>query len=199
VPTPPASGTEDGRRRCGWATGPWLLPYHDDEWGVEVHDDRVHFEHLTLEAAQAGLSWLTVLKRRDGYRRAFAGFDPAAVAAYGPDRIDALAADAGIIRNRRKIEATVANASSFLAVQEEFGSFDAYLWSYVDGEPKVNRWRSTAEVPASTPLSESVSRDLRRRGFSFVGPTVCYSHLQAAGLVVDHVVTCFRHPDAAGA
>jgi DNA-3-methyladenine glycosylase I len=195
---PDPEWTDDGRRRCAWAAGPWLAPYHDEEWGVPVHDDRRHFEYLTLEAAQAGLSWLTVLKRRDGYRRAFAGFDPARVARFRPARVEALLADPGIIRNRAKVEATVANAAAFLAVQEEQGSFDRYLWGFVDGAPVVNRWRSVDRLPASTPLSEAVSADLRRRGFRFVGPTVVYAHLQAAGLVMDHLTTCFRHEDLAG-
>lgn len=190
--------TDDGRPRCAWANGPWLAPYHDQEWGVPVHDDRRHFEFLTLEAAQAGLSWLTVLKRRDGYRRAFAGFDPAKVARYGPSKVESLLGDPGIIRNRLKVESTVTNAAAFLRVQEELGSFDAYLWAFVDGSPVVNRWRSMGKVPATTPLSEAVSADLRRRGFRFVGPTVIYAHLQAAGLVVDHLTTCFRYPDLAG-
>jgi DNA-3-methyladenine glycosylase I len=164
---------------------------------VAVHDDRRHFEYLTLEAAQAGLSWLTVLKRREGYRRAFAGFDPARVARFGRRRIDALLADPGIVRNRAKVESTVANAVAFLALQEEQGGFDRYLWQFVDGTPVVNRWRSVSEVPATTPLSEAVSADLRRRGFRFVGPTVVYAHLQAAGLVIDHLTTCFRYGELA--
>jgi DNA-3-methyladenine glycosylase I len=195
APADPPSWTDDGRKRCGWATGPWLVPYHDEEWGVPVHDDRRHFEFLTLETAQAGLSWLTVLKRRDGYRRAFADFDPTVVARFGTRRVTTLLADPGIIRNRRKVEATVANAGAVLAVQEEFGSFDAYLWAFVGGSPVVNRWRDMADLPATTPLSETVSADLRRRGFRFVGPTVIYAHLQAAGLVNDHLTTCFRHRD----
>jgi DNA-3-methyladenine glycosylase I len=175
-----------------------MAPYHDEEWGVPVHSDNRHFEFLTLEAAQAGLSWLTVLKRREGYRRAFAGFDPAKVARFRPARVETLLADPGIVRNRAKVEATVANAGAFLAVQEEQGSFDRYLWGFVDGTPVVNRWRSTTRVPASTPLSEAVSADLRRRGFRFVGPTIVYAHLQAAGLVVDHLTTCFRYEELAG-
>lgn len=190
--------TDDGRPRCAWATGPWNVPYHDEEWGVAVHDDLRHFEYLTLEAAQAGLSWLTVLKRRDGYRRAFAGFDPAKVARFGARKVEALLDDPGIVRNRAKVESTVANAAAFLRVQEEHGSFDNYLWGFVDGTPVVNRWRSVDQVPATTPLSEEVSGDLRRRGFRFVGPTVIYAHLQAAGLVVDHLTTCFRYPELAG-
>ncbi|MGH9090567.1 MAG: DNA-3-methyladenine glycosylase I [Acidimicrobiales bacterium] len=196
-PTAPA-WTDDGRPRCPWASGPWLAPYHDEEWGVPVHSDRLHFEHLTLEAAQAGLSWLTVLKRREGYRRAFAGFDPVKVARFRPARVEALLQDPGIVRNRAKVEATVANAAAFLRVQEEEGSFDAYLWGFVDGTPVVNRWRTAGRLPASTPLSAAVSADLRRRGFRFVGPTVVYAHLQAAGLVQDHLITCFRYEQLVG-
>lgn len=165
---------------------------------MAVHEDRRHFEYLTLEAAQAGLSWLTVLKRRDGYRKAFAGFDPAKVARFDRRRVDALLTDPGIVRNRAKVESTVSNAAAFLGVQEERGSFDEYLWDFVDGLPVVNRWRSLDRVPATTPLSEAVSADLRRRGFRFVGPTVVYAHLQAAGLVMDHVTACFRHPELSG-
>jgi DNA-3-methyladenine glycosylase I len=201
VTPPTAAGAEwadDGRPRCGWATGPWLTPYHDAEWGVAVHDDRTHFEFLVLEGAQAGLSWLTVLKRRDGYRRAFAGFDPAEVARFSEQQIESLLADPGIIRNRAKVTATVANAAAFLAVAEEFGSFDDYLWGFVDGTPVINRWDTMRRIPATTERSEAVAADLRRRGFRFVGPTVCYSHLQAAGLVNDHLTTCFRHAELAG-
>jgi DNA-3-methyladenine glycosylase I len=160
-----------------------------------VHDDRTHFEFLVLEGAQAGLSWLTILKRRDGYRKAFANFDAEKVARFTPARVEKLLLDPGIIRNRAKVEATVRNARAFLAVQEEFGSFDRYLWGFVGGKPKVNRWRRVGQVPATTPLSEVVSADLRQRDFRFVGPTVCYSHLQAAGLVNDHLVGCFRYPE----
>jgi DNA-3-methyladenine glycosylase I len=184
---------DDDRKRCGWATGPWLIPYHDIEWGVPVHDDRTHFEFLVLEGAQAGLSWLTILKRRDGYRKAFANFEVEKVARYTQARVEKLLHDPGIIRNRAKVQATVANAKAYLKVQNEFGSFDAYLWGFVGGRPKVNKWRRMEQLPAVTPLSEAVSADLRSRGFRFVGPTVCYSHLQAAGLVNDHLVTCFRH------
>ena len=199
VPSPsPPVWTDDGRPRCAWATGPWLAPYHDEEWGVAVHDDRQHFEYLTLEAAQAGLSWLTVLKRREGYRKAFAKFDPAKVARFDRQRVDKLLTDPGIVRNRAKVESTVSNAAAFLELQEEQGSFDEYLWEFVDGTPVVNRWRSMDRVPATTPLSEAVSADLRRRGFRFVGPTVVYAHLQAAGLVIDHVTGCFRHPQLTG-
>jgi DNA-3-methyladenine glycosylase I len=188
-----ARSDDDDRKRCSWATGPWLIPYHDTEWGVPVHDDRTHFEFLVLEGAQAGLSWLTILKRRDGYRKAFANFEVEKVARYTPARIEKLLQDPGIIRNRAKVQATVANAKAYLKVQKEFGSFDAYLWGFVGGRPKVNKWRRMEQLPAVTPLSEAVSTDLRSRGFRFVGPTVCYSHLQAAGLVNDHLVTCFRH------
>jgi len=185
----------DGRPRCHWAQGPWNVPYHDTEWGVPVHDDRTHFEFLVLEGAQAGLSWLTILKKRDGYRRLFADFDVAKVARFTPKRVDRILLDSGIIRNRAKVEATVRNAGHFLAVQREFGSFDAYIWSFVGGRPKVNRWRRMEQLPATTPTSEALSADLRGRGFRFVGPTVCYSHMQAAGLVNDHLIGCFRYPE----
>ena len=190
---PPDAFVPDDRIRCPWAQGPWNVPYHDTEWGVAVHDDRTHFEFLVLEGAQAGLSWLTVLKKREGYRRLFAGFDVAKVARFTPQRIDKILVDPGIVRNRAKVEAAVGNARSFLAVQDEFGSFDTYLWEFVGGRPKVNRWRRTEQIPATSPISEALSADLRARGFRFVGPTVCYSHLQAAGLVNDHLVSCFRH------
>ncbi|HEY1827101.1 MAG TPA: DNA-3-methyladenine glycosylase I [Acidimicrobiales bacterium] len=186
------------RPRCAWANGPWLAPYHDAEWGVPVHDDRTHFEFLVLEGAQAGLSWLTILKRRDGYRNAFANFDAQKVARYTPARIEKLLADPGIIRNRAKVEATVRNARAFLAVQKEFGSFDHYLWSFVDHQPVVNKWRRTDQIPAITPVSEAVSADLRQRDFRFVGPTVVYAHLQAAGLINDHLVSCFRYNELTG-
>ncbi len=180
--------------RCEWATGnPAMTAYHDTEWGVPVHDDLVHFEFLVLEGAQAGLSWSTVLNRRAGYRKAFAGFDAARVARFSPARVEKLLADPGIIRNRAKVEATVRNARAFLAVQEELGSFDVYIWSFVGGHPLVNRWRRTEQLPASSPESEALSKDLKRRGFGFVGPTVCYAHLQAAGLVNDHLVSCYRY------
>lgn len=192
------SEPSDGRARCAWATGPWLTPYHDEEWAVPVHDDRSHFEHLSLEGAQAGLSWLAILRRRDAYRRAFAGFDPAVVAGFGPSDVERLLEDPGIIRNRRKIESVIANAAIVLELASEHGSFAAYLWDRVDGRPVVNRWRDVTDVPARTPLSEALSADLRRRGFRFVGPVVCYSHLQATGLVMDHLVGCFRHAELAG-
>jgi DNA-3-methyladenine glycosylase I len=184
--------------RCAWATAdPLYIRYHDEEWGVPVHDDRKLFEFLILEGAQAGLSWLTILKRREHYRRAFDGFDPDTVARYGPDKIAALLADAGIIRNRLKIHAAVANARSFLAIQEAFGSFDAYIWRFVDGKPVQNAWPSMSQMPATTPAAEALSKDLKRRGFTFVGPTIVYAHMQATGMVNDHTADCFRHPEVA--
>ncbi|HEY1988998.1 MAG TPA: DNA-3-methyladenine glycosylase I [Acidimicrobiales bacterium] len=192
---PPADWEDDGRTRCPWGTGPWMGPYHDIEWGVPVHDDRRHFELLVLEGAQAGLSWLTVLKRREGYRRAFSGFDPAAVARYSPRKMEALSEDTGIIRHRQKIASAVGNAAALLQVQEEAGSFDAYVWGFVGGTRVVNHWKTLKQLPASTPLSEALSRDLRQRGFRFVGPTICYSYLQSAGLVNDHLTGCFRYPE----
>lgn len=183
----------DGKARCPWAVGPWLMPYHDEEWGTAVHDDRHLFELLTLEGAQAGLSWLTILKRREDYRRAFSGFDPAVVAELGPRQLEALMADRGVIRNRRKVESVVANAIGILGIQAQLGSFDTYLWNRVDGEPVRNTWRYATQVPARTPLSVALAEDLARRGFRFVGPVTCYSFLQSAGLVADHLVDCFRH------
>lgn len=187
-------------KRCPWAEGvsDAYLAYHDTEWGVPVFDDdRVQFEFLLLEAAQAGLSWATVLHRRAGYRKAFADFDPAKVARFPRARIDALLRDPGIIRNRLKIEAAVGNARAFLAVQEEYGSFCRYLWRFVDGAPVRNRWRRQADVPATSPVSDALSKDLKSRGFRFVGSTIIYAHLQATGLVNDHLVGCFRHSECA--
>jgi DNA-3-methyladenine glycosylase I len=196
-----AMAVDEGRdgSRCSWATGEWLTPYHDEEWGVPVHDDVKHFEFLVLEGAQAGLSWLTVLKRREGYRSAFAGFDPVQVAGFSDAAIEELLTDARIIRNRQKVLSVRQNARALVDVVEELGSFDRFFWEFVDGAPIVNRWGRTEEIPASTDLSAKVSSELRRRGFGFVGPTVCYSHLQAAGLVNDHLVSCFRHRELAGA
>lgn len=189
----------DGVRRCEWAgTDPEMVAYHDTEWGVPVHDDTVHFEFLILEGAQAGLSWSTILKRRAGYRKAFAGFDAAKIARFTPAKVDKLLTDTGIIRNRAKVEATVRNARGFLAVQEEFGSFDDYIWGFVGGRPIVNKWRRMAQLPPISAESEALSKDLKRRGFGFVGPTVCYAHLQAAGLVNDHIVGCFRYSELTG-
>jgi DNA-3-methyladenine glycosylase I len=179
--------------RCGWAKGELYVEYHDTEWGVPVHDDRTLFEFLVLEGAQAGLSWITILKKRPAYRKAFDHFDPARVARYGAKKVQALLADEGIVRNRLKIESAVQSARAFLAVQEEFGTFDRYVWDFVGGKPRQNAWRSLQEVPATTPESDAMSKDLRRRGFRFVGPTVCYAFMQAVGLVNDHLVGCFRH------
>jgi DNA-3-methyladenine glycosylase I len=170
-----------------------MISYHDEEWGVPRHDDRQHFEFLVLEAAQAGLSWSTVLRKREGYRRAFSEFDPVRVARYTRAQVERLLTDASIIRNRLKIEAAIHNAARFLAVQEEFGSFDAYSWRFVGGEPKVNRWKTIKQVPATTRESDAFSKDLKQRGFSFVGSTVMYAHMQAVGMVNDHLVACFRH------
>ena len=178
--------------RCGWAEGPEMVQYHDTEWGVPVRDDRRLFELLTLEGAQAGLSWRTVLRKREHYRAAFAGFDPEQVARFGPGDTDRLLGDAGLIRHRGKIESAVNNAQALRRVQEERGSFAAYVWGFVGDAPVQNRPATPADVPASAPLSERLSRDLRARGFRFVGPTICYAFLQAAGLVNDHLATCFR-------
>jgi DNA-3-methyladenine glycosylase I len=182
-------------KRCSWVDVDHepMREYHDREWGVPTHDDRRHFEFLILEAAQAGLSWSIVLNKREGYRRAFSQFDPKKVARYSQARIDELTVDAGIIRNRAKIAAAVRNAQAFLAVQEELGSFDAYCWQFVDGRPRQNRWSSLREIPATTPESDAFSRDLKRRGFSFVGSTVIYGHMQAVGMVNDHLIDCFRY------
>jgi DNA-3-methyladenine glycosylase I len=179
--------------RCPWVdlTKPDYVAYHDDEWGVPVHDDRALFEYLTLEAAQAGLSWYTVLKKRDGYRRAFSEFDPAKVARYTQVRIEKLMLDSGIVRNQMKIEAAVSNARAFLKVQEEFGSFDTYIWGFVKGKPIVNRPKTQADYQARTPLSDAISKDLRLRGFRFVGSTILYAHMQATGMVDDHSGDCF--------
>lgn len=180
--------------RCAWAGDkPWMVDYHDREWGVPLHDDRALFEFLVLEGAQAGLSWDTILRKREGYRRAFDGFDPVAVAAYGPEKIAALLADPGIVRNRLKVASAVNNAAAFLRVQQEFGSFDAYIWGFVGGRPKINAFRSLSEIPARTPESDALSKDLIRRGFSFVGSTIIYAHMQATGMVNDHLVDCFRY------
>lgn len=187
----PLGGAE--RARCEWAgTDPRMVAYHDDEWGVPVHDDRRHLELLTLEGAQAGLSWSTILNKRDGYRRLFEGFDPERVAAFGEADVDRLLGDPAIVRHRGKIESTVANARAMLAVAGDVGSFDHYVWDFVGGSPIVGDWSSPAELPASTPMSTALSGDLKRRGFRFVGPTTVYAYLQAAGLVDDHVRTCFR-------
>ncbi len=187
-----------GPARCGWAAGPFMEPYHDLEWGVPVHDDRRHYEFLVLESAQAGLSWITILKRREAYRRAFCEFDPSAVAELGPTDVERLLADPGIIRNRAKIESAISNARAFLEIRGELGSFDNYIWGFVDGAPVVNSWDSDSQIPAETALSKEVSADLRRRGFRFLGPVVCYAHLQATGVVNDHITSCFRWQELVG-
>ena len=171
--------------------------YHDKEWGVPVHDDRVIFEFLVLEGAQAGLSWGTILRKRENYREAFDGFDPARVARFDRRRVARLLQNPGIVRNKLKVKSAVVNAKAFLEVQREFGSFDSYVWRFVGGLPKVNRWRSLNEIPPATPESEAMSRDLTKRGFRFVGPTICYAHMQATGMVNDHVVSCFRYSELA--
>jgi DNA-3-methyladenine glycosylase I len=188
-------------KRCPWSLGVSddYLRYHDEEWGMPVLDDRTQFEFLILEGAQAGLSWSTILHKRAGYRRAFAGFDPVRVARFNRRSVERLLGDASIVRNRLKIESAIGNAKAFLTVAEAFGSFSDYLWGFVDGEPVVNRWRRQNQVPASTPLSDAISKDLKQRGFRFVGTTIIYSHLQATGLVNDHVLACFRHAECAAA
>lgn len=186
---PPIS---DGKTRCGWVGNkPHFITYHDREWGVPIHDDRKHFEMLLLEGAQAGLTWETVLLRREGYRRAFASFDPKKVARFTAQKKAQLLKNPGIIRNRLKVDSAVTNAQAFLAVQKEFGSFDAYVWSFVGGEPIVNRRKRMKDVPATNPVSDTLSKDLKKRGFRFVGSTIVYAYLQAAGLVDDHTVDCF--------
>lgn len=181
--------------RCGWSVNgdEQYIAYHDEEWGVPVHDDRKQFEFLTLESAQAGLSWATVLRKRENYRRAFADFDPEKVARFTAKRIEQLLADPGIIRNRLKVQAAVTNAQNFLDVQEEFGTFDKYIWGFVGGQPIRNTWESTKQVPATSKESDALSKDLKSRGFKFVGSTIIYAHMQAVGMVNDHLVTCFRH------
>lgn len=191
------TGEEHARtaRRCDWARSEPSLAYHDREWGVPVHDDRTLFEFLILEGAQAGLSWETILKKRDAYRAAFDNFDPRAVAKYDRRKVAELLANSGIIRNRLKISAAIQNATAFLAVQREFGSFDAYVWRFVGGRPKRNAWRRSKQIPDRTVESDALSGDLRRRGFKFVGSTICYAFMQAVGMVNDHTVNCFRYPE----
>lgn len=185
------------KQRCQWAEGQFedYIRYHDEEWGVPVHDDHTHFEFLILEGAQAGLSWATILKRRDGYRKAFADFDPEIVANYDEARIQELLQFEGIIRNKLKVRSAVTNAQKFLEVQKEFGSFDNYIWDFVNGKPIRNSWKNISEVPATTPESDALSKDLKKRGFKFVGSTIMYAHMQACGLVNDHTVDCFRHEE----
>lgn len=189
----------DGLTRCEWGfSEPLLLAYHDEEWGVPLHGDRALYELLVLEGMQAGLSWMTVLRKRQNFRRAMDGFDPSRIAQYTEDKIKQLLADAGIIRNRMKLEAAIHNARRLPEVQEEFGSFDDYLWGFVEGRPRVNRFASLADLPAETEESQEMSKDLRQRGFRFVGPTICYAYMQGAGLVNDHTADCFRHPELIG-
>lgn len=182
--------------RCGWVNDSQLyIDYHDKEWGVPVHDDNALFERIILEGAQAGLSWYTILRKREHYREAFDRFDPVRVAAYDERKMDELLGNPGIVRNRLKIESAVKNAKAFLNVQQEFGTFDAYIWSFVGGKPIENRWRTLAEVPAKTPISDVMSKDLKKRGFTFVGSTICYALMQATGMVQDHVTSCYRHKE----
>ncbi|HSE68858.1 MAG TPA: DNA-3-methyladenine glycosylase I [Gemmatimonadales bacterium] len=189
------------KKRCAWVGGnssPLMLDYHDREWGVPVHDDIKHFEFLILEGAQAGLSWSTVLNKREAYRRAFSEFDPVKVARFTEKRVQKLLLDPGIIRNRLKVESAIRNAQAFLKVQNEFGTFDAYSWRFVDGQPKVNRWRGMKQIPAVSPESDAFSKDLKQRGFNFVGSTIIYAHMQAIGMVNDHLVDCFRYREVGG-
>ena len=190
---------QNGIRRCAWAgSDPLYLAYHDREWGVPVHDEALLFEFLVLEGAQAGLSWITILKKREAYRAAFARFDPATVAAFDSAKSALLLSNPGIVRNRLKVESAISNARAFLAIQEEFGSFDAYLWAFVDGRPLQNAWVGHQKLPASTALSDFLSRDLKRRGFRFVGSTICYAFMQAVGMVNDHAIDCFRWRELGG-
>jgi DNA-3-methyladenine glycosylase I len=184
------------QKKCNWAvSSPLMEHYHDEEWGVPAHDDRLLFELLILEGAQAGLSWATILKKRAGYQKAFDCFDAAIIARYDEQKIQALLANPDIVRNKLKINAAVTNAAAFLTVQQEFGSFDDYIWRFVNGKPLHNRWESAADIPASTPLSDLMSKDLKQRGFKFVGSTICYAYMQAIGMVNDHTVDCFRHAE----
>jgi DNA-3-methyladenine glycosylase I len=187
-----------GRERCGWCgSDPLDVAYHDEEWGVPVRDDRTLFEFLILEGAQAGLSWSTILRKREGYRRLYDGFDPEKVARYDDVKRAELLADPAIIRNRAKVAASISNARAFLDVQSEFGAFSDYIWRFTDGVPIQNAWKALAEIPATTPLAETISKDLNKRGFKFVGPTIVYAHMQATGMVNDHLVACFRHAEVA--
>jgi DNA-3-methyladenine glycosylase I len=187
-------------QRCAWSEGvdPVYARYHDEEWGVPVRDDRLHFEFLVLESAQAGLSWWTILRKREGYRRAFADFDAVKVARFTPRTVERLMQDASIVRNRQKIEAAIANARSFLKIQREFGTFDRYVWEFVGGKPLVNRWRKQSDVPPTSKESDALSQDLKSRGFKFVGSTIVYAHMQATGLINDHLLGCFRYGECSG-
>lgn len=191
--------SEQGLTRCPWCEGADLYRrYHDEEWGVPAHDDQRHFEFLVLESAQAGLSWSTILKKRENYRKAYRGFDPRVVARFGPRDRERLLNDAGIVRNRLKIESSINNAKRFLEMQEEFGSFDNYLWGFVGGKPLVNKWKTLSEIPAKTDLSDTMSKDMKKRGFRFVGSTIIYAHLQAVGVVNDHLISCYRYGELVG-
>jgi len=187
-------------QRCSWSleNDPLMCAYHDREWGVPLHDDRKLFEFLVLESAQAGLSWRTILNKREGYRRAFAGFDPAAVARFGPREVEKLLGDASIVRNRKKIEAAIVNARALLDIQDRHGSFDAWIWAFLDRKPLQNQWRTLDQLPATTPLSARIAKELKRSGFCFLGPTTVYAHMQATGMVNDHIVSCFRHAELGG-
>ncbi|MEO1244817.1 MAG: DNA-3-methyladenine glycosylase I [Pseudomonadota bacterium] len=195
MPAAPKTPGNNRRKRCRWVEGgnPNYIEYHDTEWGVPVRDDRGQFEFLILEGAQAGLSWSTVLNKREGYRKNFAGFEPEKVARFSAKRVDRMLGDPGIIRNRLKVESAVSNARMFLAVREEFGSFSDYIWRFVDGKPIQNRFREDSDVPATSPVSDAISKDLKKRGFKFVGSTIIYAHMQATGMVNDHLTSCFRH------
>ena len=190
---PSVADKSPGRVRCGWASGELMIRYHDEEWGAPVHDDRTLFEFLVLEGAQAGLSWSTILNKRENYRRAFDRFDPERVATFDRRKVQQLLRDPGIVRNKLKIASTIGNAKAFLRVQEEFGSFDRYIWQFVGGKPLVNKRKSLRQVPARSAESDAMSKDLKRRGFNFVGSTICYAFMQAVGMVNDHVVDCFRY------
>jgi DNA-3-methyladenine glycosylase I len=189
----PKSQAKSSVSRCRWASNEWNIPYHDAEWGVPVHDDRLLFEFLILEGAQAGLSWDTILRKREPYRKAFDNFDVSRVARYDAKKVRSLLADAGIVRNRLKISAAIDNARAFLQVQEEFGSFDKYIWRFVGGKTKRNKWKAHRQLPAKTAESDAMSKDLKKRGFRFVGSTICYAFMQATGMVNDHAMTCFRY------
>lgn len=183
-------------KRCGWCgTDPLYVEYHDREWGKPVYDDRLLFEFIVLESAQAGLSWITILKKRENYRKAFDNFDPEKIAQYDEEKIEELMQNEGIIRNRRKIEAAIENAKAFLKIQEEFGSFAVYAWKFIGGKPKRNSWMSLQQVPATSPESDAMSKDMKKRGFKFFGSTICYAHMQATGMINDHLVECFRYDE----
>ena len=189
----------DDRPRCAWlGDNPLMLAYHDEEWGVPLHDDRRHFEFLVLDGFQAGLSWAIILKKREGFRKAFSGFDPEKVARYNKRTVERLLKDEGIVRNRMKVEAAIGNAKAFLKLQDELGSFDEFIWQFVGGETKQNRWRTLKQLPAKTKESDAMSKALKQRGFRFVGSTICYAYMQAAGMVNDHIVKCFRYRELGG-